>query len=82
MSNDQALVDFYDCTGKPDGNYIHPFDCTKFITCEGQVRAYEMYCADCHVNPDNCPHGRLHYDHGQDACLWSYEAGCIVDPPP
>lgn len=26
-------VDFYDCTGKPDGNYVHPFDCTKFISC-------------------------------------------------
>ena len=27
-------IDYYDCTGKNDGNYIHPFDCTKFITCQ------------------------------------------------
>ncbi len=26
-------INYYDCTGRNDGNYIHPFDCTKFITC-------------------------------------------------
>jgi len=77
----KSLVDFYSCAGKADGNYVHPFDCTKFMSCVAQQYAYERLCADCHVNPDNCPTGRLHYHHPDDACLWSYEAGCVVDTP-
>ncbi|MDX3538482.1 hypothetical protein PV721_29880 [Streptomyces sp. MB09-01] len=41
------LVDFYDCRGKPDGNYIHPYDCTKFMSCVAGQYAYERNCADC-----------------------------------
>ncbi|MFD3720088.1 chitin binding peritrophin-A domain-containing protein [Streptomyces sp. NPDC058674] len=76
------LVDFYSCAGKPDGNYIHPSDCTKFMSCVAQEYAYERSCADCHPNPDNCPNGRLHYDAASDACLWSYEAGCVTEQTP
>ncbi|MFJ3818129.1 chitin binding peritrophin-A domain-containing protein [Streptomyces sp. NPDC090056] len=72
-------VDFYSCAGKPDGNYIHPTDCTKFISCVAQQYAYERDCAACHPNPDNCPNGKLHYDAASDACLWSYEAGCVTE---
>ncbi len=25
-------IEYFDCTEKNDVNYIHPFDCTKFIT--------------------------------------------------
>jgi len=75
----QGLVDWYSCAGKPDGNYIHPTDCTKFMSCVAQEYAYERACPACDVNPDNCPTGRLHYDHGEDACLWSYEAGCVTE---
>lgn len=73
------LVDFYSCAGKPDGNYIHPTDCTKFMSCVAQEYAYERDCAPCHPNPDNCPNGKLHYDAASDACLWSYEAGCVTE---
>ncbi|MFD3532618.1 chitin binding peritrophin-A domain-containing protein [Streptomyces sp. NPDC058664] len=76
------LVEDYDCTGKPDGNYIHPYDCTKFMGCVAGQYAYERNCADFHPNPDNCPTGRLHYDAASDACLWSYEAGCVTEQAP
>lgn len=75
---DKALVPWYSCAGKLDGNYIHPWDCTKFMSCVAEINAYERNCAACHVNPDNCPTGRLHYHHPDDACLWSHEAGCVV----
>ncbi|WP_392900902.1 chitin binding peritrophin-A domain-containing protein [Streptomyces sp. LN699] len=29
-------ADFYSCADKADGNYIHPTDCTKFISCVAQ----------------------------------------------
>ncbi|WP_194819873.1 chitin binding peritrophin-A domain-containing protein [Nocardia sp. XZ_19_385] len=79
-TNQRTQVDFFDCTGKPDGNYVHPHDCTMFMSCVAGQYAYERMSADCHVDPDNCPTGRLHYDHAQNACLWSYEAGCVTDP--
>jgi len=75
-----SKVDWYDCSGKADGNYIHPTDCTKFMSCVAQTHAYERNCAECHVHPDTCPTGRTHYDHPADACLWANEAGCVTDP--
>jgi hypothetical protein len=75
----QSLVDWYDCSGKSDGNYIHPTDCTKFISCVAQTHAYERDCAACHVDPVRCPTGRTHYDHPSDACLWANEAGCVTE---
>jgi hypothetical protein len=75
-----STVDFYDCTGKEDGNYIHPTDCTKFISCVDQTHAYERQCPECDPNPHECPNGYLHYDHPSDSCLYAYEAGCVTDP--
>ena len=73
-------VDFYNCAGKTDGNYIHPTDCTKFISCVAQQHAYERDCPKCDVDPVTCPNGRLHYDHASDTCLYADEAGCVTDP--
>jgi len=73
-------VDWYNCAGKSDGNYIHPFDCTKFMSCVAQKHAYERNCAACHTHPDNCPTGKLHYHHPGDACEWAHIAGCVTDP--
>jgi len=70
----------YDCSGREDGNYIHPSDCTKFMSCVAQQHAYERDCAACHVDENECPTGRLHYHHPADACLWFSEAGCVIDP--
>jgi len=78
----KRLVENYSCAGKADGNYIHPSDCTKFMSCVAQTYAYERDCASCHVNPTDCPNGKTHYDHPSDACLWAWEAGCVTDPQP
>jgi len=77
----KRLVDNYSCAGKEDGNYIHPTDCTKFMSCVAQTYAYERDCATCHVHPTDCPNGKTHYDHPSDACLWAWEAGCVIDSP-
>lgn len=58
---------------------IHPTYCTKFMSCVAQEYAYERDCAACQPNPDNCLNGKLHYDAATDACLWSYEAGCVTE---
>ena len=44
-------VPWYDCSGKEDGNYPHPSDNTKFMSCVAQHYAYEQ----------NCPSGQ-HFD--------------------
>jgi hypothetical protein len=74
----QNAADYYDCTGKPDGNYIHPTDCTKFMSCVAQTHAYERDCATCHYHPIDCPTGKTHYHEPSDACLWASEAGCVT----
>lgn len=53
--------DFYDCSDKPDGNYYHPADCTRFVSCSGGI-ASERDCANCNVDPERCPLGRTVYD--------------------
>jgi len=53
-----------ECVGKPDGNYPHPTNCTKFITCSNQ-RKYEM----------NCPHG-LHFNSNLLMCDYPANANC------
>ncbi|GIG55629.1 hypothetical protein Lfu02_00010 [Longispora fulva] len=60
----------YDCTGHADGNYVHPDDCTKFISCVAEKYAYEM----------DCPAG-LHYHHPTDRCEWPEIAGCVTGQP-
>ncbi|WP_167477702.1 carbohydrate-binding module family 14 protein [Nocardia arthritidis] len=52
------VIDWYDCSGKPDGNYVHPSDPTKFITCVAEKIAYER----------SCPPG-TRYDPDTDTCI-------------
>jgi len=72
------LVTDYDCSNKDDGNYIHPNDCTKFMSCVGHQIAYEMDCAICHTDPNTCPTGRLHYHHPSNKCEFANIAGCVT----
>ncbi len=73
-------IHFYDCTGKQDGNYTHPFDCTRFISCVGGADAYERDCPICLIDSTNCPKGRLHYQASTDSCQLDSVAGCVTDP--
>jgi len=68
-------IDWYDCSGKQDGNYVHPNDCTRFISCSGSI-ASERDCADCHVDQVTCPEGRLVYNSTVDACLYADQTRC------
>ena len=52
------------CTGKADGNYYHPTNCTKFVS-----------CASTHTYVTDCPAG-LHYRKDNDACDWKANANC------
>jgi Chitin binding Peritrophin-A domain len=75
----QPLLLPYSCEGKDDGNYIHPTDCRKFISCTNE-RAAEMDCAICHIDLTTCPTGRLYYNSPTDSCEYLIEAGCVIDP--
>ncbi|CAL8091063.1 unnamed protein product [Orchesella dallaii] len=68
-------IDWYDCTGKADGNYVHPTDCTRFISCSGNI-ASQRDCANCNVDPVRCPEGRTVYNATVDQCLWADETTC------
>ena len=70
-------IDYYDCSAKPDGNYIHPTDCTRFITCiDG--KAHDFPCPDC--GRDNHPQCNgdefLVYNADHDWCDWPGETPC------
>ena len=66
LTPQDAHVDWYDCSGKADGNYPHPYECTKFMSCVAQEYAYERNCAVCAYDPVRCPNGRTHYDPASD----------------
>jgi hypothetical protein len=74
-------VDYYDCTGKANGNYIHPADCTRFITCtDGQ--AADMPCPLCGLdeNPSQCAGSEyLFWDQTRDRCEWPDTTTCGTD---
>ncbi|MCV3212868.1 chitin binding domain-containing protein [Plectonema radiosum NIES-515] len=72
----------YDCKGQPNGNYNHPYDCDKFITCSNGY-AYEMDCADCNISEgsEHCPDGKLHYYKPLDRCEWANIAQCKPTEP-
>ncbi len=46
------------CATKADGNYAHPDDPTKFISCVAQTHGYER----------RCPQGYT-YDEASDSCV-------------
>ncbi|MFI7664831.1 carbohydrate-binding module family 14 protein [Nocardia sp. NPDC049526] len=59
MPDEDRLVDWYDCSGKEDGDYPHPDgDTTKFMSCVARSHAYER----------NCPPG-THFDPEQGKCV-------------
>ena len=75
-SDTSRKIDWLDCSGKPNGNYQHPHDCTRFITCVDGI-AWEHDCGSCENRPDNCtPEGRLVYSLEHDACMWPDEVEC------
>jgi hypothetical protein len=67
-------IGWYDCSGKRDGNYVHPTDCTRFISCSGGV-ASQRDCANCN-QPGRCIDGRTVYNATVDACLFADETRC------
>ncbi|WP_431045718.1 chitin binding peritrophin-A domain-containing protein [Streptomyces sp. P1-3] len=44
-----AKTHWYDCSGHPNGDYLHPTDETKFITCANGRHAYERDCGVRHA---------------------------------
>ncbi|XP_021967332.1 uncharacterized protein LOC110862441 [Folsomia candida] len=74
-------VTYYNCAGKPDGNYLHPFDCTRFITCHNG-RTADMACGDCDMNNVNGCQGSkyLVYLPAKDWCEWPKDADCHAWP--
>jgi hypothetical protein len=74
-------VDYYDCQDKLKGNYTHPWDCTRFITCSNG-RASDMACADCDKNNAQQCAGLdyLVYDKSVDRCEWPADTQCDPDP--
>jgi Chitin binding Peritrophin-A domain len=49
------------CDDRANGNYYHPRDCTKFITCSNGY-ATVRNCAACNLGDERCPDGRTHFD--------------------
>jgi len=80
-SKDVDFIDYYNCKGITNGNYYHPWDCTKFITCSNGY-ASERDCAACNPGDSRCPDGRTHFDEPSDACLWPDVARCTGGPRP
>lgn len=85
--HEEHPIDWYDCSQQKDGNYVHPSDCTRFISCSGGV-ASQRDCANCHVDPVHCPEGRLVYNSTVDRCLSADQTRCEgggednpTDPP-
>jgi len=78
---DEHNIPWYNCAGKPDGNYEHPSDCTRFISCSGGI-ASQRDCANCNIDPVRCPAGRTVYNVSVDACLWADETTCGGTPVP
>eukprot|EP01121_Diplochlamys_sp_Union-15-3_P018825 TRINITY_DN693_c0_g1_i1.p1 TRINITY_DN693_c0_g1~~TRINITY_DN693_c0_g1_i1.p1 ORF type:complete len:100 (+),score=13.13 TRINITY_DN693_c0_g1_i1:39-338(+) len=72
---DNVPASIFDCSGKADGNYNHPTDCTRFITCSNG-RASDFACPDCGTSP-KC-HGRpyLKYSSPLNYCDWPEDAAC------
>jgi hypothetical protein len=82
MSTSRATVDnvdYYDCTEKPDGNYIHPTDCSRYITCSSG-HAADKACPDCDpANVAGCQDSPyMFYDGATDRCVWPSDTACIT----
>jgi len=67
--------DGFDCTGLEWGDYAHPTECTHYVTCAPDG-THDKLCAECHVNPLNCPDGRLQWSTATSRCEWSHDSDC------
>jgi len=75
-------IDYYDCSGKADGNYVHPTDCTRFIMCSNG-RAADMACPDCDMNNVSGCAGSPYqfWDQDKDRCEWPRDTHCAIQEP-
>jgi hypothetical protein len=65
----------FDCSGKQDGNYPDPYDCTRFFSCSGGIASLRD-CAMCPNDPIRCPAGRMVYNATVNECLSADETKC------
>jgi len=80
-SKDEDFIDWYDCKDKANGNYYHPWDCTKFITCSNGY-ASSRDCAACNPGDPRCPEGKTNFDEPANQCLWPDVARCTGGEQP
>lgn len=82
-------IQSFNCKGKADGNYLHPTDCTRFMSCSANVGS-ERDCPPCDhkLDPIRCKStNRLVYSDTQDTCVWADQTECkvggdsVIDPP-
>ncbi|ODM88173.1 hypothetical protein Ocin01_18509 [Orchesella cincta] len=73
-------IDWYDCSGEADGNYVHPMIVPGLSVV--QENASQRDCANCDIDPVRCPDGRLVYDPSVDRCEWADTTTCSASPRP
>ena len=73
QDDDDLPEDF--CEGQPNGNYNHPYHCTKFVTCTNGYTSVRD-CPVCNPGDLRCSDGRTQFDGPSDACLLPEAARC------
>lgn len=78
-------IDYYDCSGKANGSYVHPSDCTRFIMCSNG-NAADMACPDCNGHDPQCDgEAYLRWSETTGNCEWPADTECVAgdsDPCP
>ncbi|CAL8128233.1 unnamed protein product [Orchesella dallaii] len=77
----QDPIDWYDCSSKPDGNYLNPYNCHGLIHCSTGY-AFSEVCPPCIQHPTTCPEGTLRFNEQTGQCGWANEAPCNELPFP
>jgi hypothetical protein len=77
------LVEYGGCKIKENGDYQHPTDCTRFITCSNGLAA-DMACADCNDpdSPQCAGQSHLRFDDDVKRCEWPLHTPCHPKPEP
>lgn len=76
MSQASRPASWYNCEGKQPGNYRHPKDVTRYITCDAGLQAIEFDCqSPAEAEVARQPHGtyasnRIFYNETVDACVY------------